>query len=95
VKGGQLYYNSYSYIDHAKVAAKVTSMKGVKWMVSYDDAPEIRHLYEGVNWLRYSIGYSARKHGVGAEAMYFAPSLSVPKLEGLMVELERSSALSL
>lgn len=90
VKGGQLYYDSYSHADHAAVAAKVTAMENVKWMVSYDDAPEIHHLYAGSNWLRYSIGYSARDHGVGSEAMFFHPSLKVPALEGSMVEVARS-----
>ncbi len=93
VKGGQLYYDSYSHSDHAAVAERVTALGGVQWMVSYDDAPEIHKLYAGANWLRYSIGYSARDHGAGSEAMFFNPSLKVPTLEGSMVEVERSPEL--
>lgn len=90
VKGGQLYYDSYSHADHAAVAGQVAALDGVRWMVSYDDAPQIHELYAGANWLRYSIGYSAREHGVGSEAMFFSPSLRIPTLEGSMVEVDRS-----
>jgi len=93
VKGGQLYYDSYSHADHAEVAEKVVSMSAVRWMVSYDDAPEIHELYAGASWLRYSIGYSARSRGVGSEAMFFSPHLKVPDLEGSMVEVERAPEL--
>lgn len=90
VKGGQLYYDSYSHADHAAVAEKVTELEDVRWMVSYDDAPEIHKFYAGEKWLRYSIGYSARDHGVGNEAMFFSSSLKVPALEGSMLEVARS-----
>jgi DNA adenine methylase len=93
VKGGQLYYDAYSHADHASVAGQVTALKGVRWMVSYDDAPQIHNLYAGANWLRYSIGYSARDHGIGSEAVFFSPLLKVPALEGSMVEVGRSPEL--
>ena len=94
VKGGQLYYDFYSHKDHAAVAQKVTTMQGVRWMVSYDDAAEIHDLYKGAHWLRYSIGYSARDHAVGSEAMFFDPVLKVPALEGSMKEVARSMVIA-
>lgn len=93
VKGGQLYYDFYGHGDHAAVASRVTGMTDVKWMVSYDDAPEIHALYSEAAWLRYSIGYSARDHGVGSEAMFFSPLLQVPALEGSMIEVARAPEL--
>jgi hypothetical protein len=58
-------------------------------MVSYDDAAEVHELYAGQRWLRYSIGYSAREHGIGSEAMFFGPTLKVPALAGSMKEVAR------
>lgn len=91
VKGGQLYYDFYGHEDHAAVAKVVTELKNIHWMVSYDDAPEIHKLYDSAQSLRYTIGYSARAHGTGNEAMFFSSGLKIPSVEGSMLEVERSS----
>lgn len=89
VKGGQLYHDFYSHADHAVIAEHVCALRGVNWMVSYDDAPEIHSLYKGSMWLRYSIGYSAREHGAGNEAMFFSDGLRVPSVTKSMAEFAR------
>lgn len=87
VKGGQLYYDFYRPSDHEEVAQSVRKLERCHWLVSYDDAGEVRKLYPRVKSLRYSIGYSAREHAVGTEIMFFAPGLVVPAVTGSMVEL--------
>lgn len=88
-KGPDLYPNFYKPNDHAGVANTVGSLKNVSWIVSYDDVEPISCLYEGRNWLRYTIGYSARECGRGREAMFASPDLCLPPVTGSMVELGR------
>lgn len=90
VKGGQLYYDSYGPKDHELVAEAVRChLQRVSWIVSYDDVAPIRGLYGNESALHYTIGYSARHRGQGAEAMFFSPGLVVPAVKGSMVEISR------
>lgn len=83
VKGRDLYYDYYAHDDHVRVAAYVkTKLKKQKWIVSYDNVPEVLDLYGGVHHIAYNIGYSARKASSGAEVMFFGPGLVVPDLVG-------------
>jgi hypothetical protein len=41
-----------------------------KWIVSYDNVPEIRALYRGARYVVYNIGYSARFAAQGSEVMF-------------------------
>ncbi|WID98191.1 DNA adenine methylase [Bosea vestrisii] len=89
-KGRELYYNFYQHGDHADVAFATHNLQNVHWIVSYDDVGPILDLYRDAPLLRYSIGYSARERGRGTEAMFFSPGLSVPQVQGSMIELSRS-----
>lgn len=89
-KGSQLYYDYYSDKDHLEVAQAVRSMGKVHWLVSYDDVLPIQEMYGGTQALQYTIGYSARNVLRGREAMFFSDGLTVPEVEGSMVELHRA-----
>lgn len=89
-KGRDLYYNYYKHTDHADVAFATHRLRNVSWLVSYDDVTAIHGLYENIGCLRYTIGYSARDRGRGAEAMFFSPGLKIPPVEGSMIELNCS-----
>jgi DNA adenine methylase len=91
-KGSQLYYDFYGNDDHLKVAQAVRSMQNVSWLVSYDDVLPIQEMYSGTPVLQYTIGYSARNVLRGREAMFFSDGLTVPEVEGSMVELHRAGA---
>lgn len=88
-KGRDLYYNFYKHDDHANVAFATHSLRGVKWIVSYDDVIPIHDLYQSDACLQYTIGYSARERGRGAEAMFFSPELVIPPVRGSMIETRR------
>lgn len=88
-KGPDLYYNSYKKNDHFEVAKAIRELTTVPWIVSYDDVVPIHELYDSESWLQYEIGYSARERTRGREAMFFSPGLSIPKVRGSMVELDR------
>lgn len=82
-KGNQLYTNHYKAKDHAKIAQYVSKLKG-KWIVSYDNVPEIVDLYKFVtskNIREFNISYSAAegKNKKGAEIMFFANESLIPK----------------
>lgn len=91
-KGPELYYNFYKQDDHAGVARAVRQLKEVSWIVSYDDVSPIHSLYSSESWLQYKIGYSARQHMQGREAMFFSSGLKIPAVQRSMVETARWSA---
>jgi DNA adenine methylase len=79
VKGERrLYANYYDASDHAAIARAIARLKR-HWIVSYDQAPEIRALYAKYRSLRYSLRYSASTTRAGDEVMFFSNALSIPK----------------
>lgn len=82
-KGRDLYYDFYQREDHQRVAEFVTTkLVRQRWIVSYDNAPEIRKLYKGCQRIGYSLGYSARSATEGTEVMFFSDSMQVCPLVG-------------
>jgi DNA adenine methylase len=84
VKGRDLYYDFYKPEDHAEVADFVTTtMFQHRWIVSYDNAPEIRALYRGFQRIVYDIGYSAGPTSPeGREVMFFSDGMRVCPMVG-------------
>jgi len=81
VKGQQLLYtNYYKPKDHAEIAALVNGLE-CKWIVSYDNVPEISQLYEGLPNRDYDISYSAQERYAGSEMMFFSPDLRLPAVD--------------
>ena len=87
VKGRELYYDFYKPEDHAAVAACVRDrLLRQQWIVSYDNVPAIRQLYEGECYMTYDIGYSASETSKrGSEVMFFNKRLKIPALVGPIV----------
>lgn len=92
-KGRQLYYDFYEADDHASIASTVQSLEETNWIVSYDDVRPIHDLYESVEWMQYTINYSARNKLRGREVMFFSQDLIVPEIQKPMKELERGDGL--
>jgi DNA adenine methylase len=84
VKGRGLYRNFYDHSDHLAIA-KALRPRSFKhpWLVSYDNAPEIRDMYEGKMELSYGLSYSAQERYLGDEVMYFRQGLKVPAAASL------------
>jgi DNA adenine methylase len=78
VKGERLYDNFYNHSDHEKICDAVAGMKD-PWVVSYDAAPEIMHMYSECRSLLYSMPYSASTRTRGSEVMFSAPGLVMPE----------------
>lgn len=78
-QGHRLYENHYSPVDHARVARMVKTGLRTKWIVSYDNHPEIRKAYAGCRRMVYSLPYSAGDKYEGSEVMFFSHDLRIPK----------------
>lgn len=77
LRGPELYRNHYVHEDHAELAQEVRTIKQ-SWMVTYDDAPEIRSLYENLPIYKHLLNYTAQVKRVGAEILVLDPRLSAP-----------------
>ena len=81
LKGGALYYDSYTHNDHIEIAKLLTQVeRRQKWIVSYDNVSAIRKIYAGCRRVEYSLTYSAREARKGREVMFFCDPLTVPDL---------------
>jgi len=75
VKGSKLYLNSYLHSDHEALARKLKEMQDFKWVLTYDDVPEIRQLYDFVQCQPFDIKYSVQAVRQGRELFFMSPAL--------------------
>ena len=76
VKGAGLYRNFYKHDDHAKIARLLGSTRFRRsWLVSYDDAAEIRSMYAFARSFSYGLNYTAQRRYKGSEVMFFSERL--------------------
>lgn len=59
-KGKALYLNSYEHEDHKSISSLIQKRHPQKWIVSYDNVPAIRSMYDKCQRVEYSLFYSAR-----------------------------------
>lgn len=76
-KGPELYTNYYQPDDHAKLARQVAGLMR-RWIVTYDDVPEIRSLYANCPMYVSRLNYYAQIKRVGAELLIGRPGLTMP-----------------
>ncbi len=82
LKGQSLYMNSYEPSDHKEVSDRIKKIKNAKWIVSYDNVPQIQALYKDKNVQKKNyyfthIAYEPRK---GEEVLFFSKDLIVPRI---------------
>ena len=76
-KGQQLYRNAYEPEDHAKIAQKVLALE-TPWVVTYDNVPDLRALYDGVDCEEFNITYSTHYARPRATEILFHSGLILP-----------------
>ncbi len=74
--GGSLYLNAFTHRDHADLAEIVRAYPSGNWIVTYDDAPYIRRLYDGESVQSYALYYSAHKAVRSTELAVLSPSVA-------------------
>jgi len=81
VKGQDLYRNFYCHDDHVEIMQELNSSKIKNWIVSYDNASEIRRLYKNFRMIEYSLQYTAQQKKIGEEVMIFSNEICIPNIE--------------
>ena len=76
-KGPDLYTNFYRPEDHSALAKAIRTIKR-RWMVTYDDAVEIRKIYASYPTYTSALNYSAQEKKVGSELLVLDPAVIVP-----------------
>ena len=95
VKGQELLYvNYYGPSDHETIADLMQHINQ-KWIVSYDDVPEIRLLYKKYRLLAYKLHYTAQNKYKGKEILFFCPSLKIPSVKNPQkVKVQKNKSVS-
>lgn len=87
VKGQGLYRNFYVHDDHVKIRQALDQITS-KWIVSYDNCPEIKQIYSGYYQEDYELNYSAYYKTKGSEVMIYADTVSPVKIPSKQLDLE-------
>jgi DNA adenine methylase len=81
LKASSLYMNHYEDESHKAVSEKIKSIKNIKWIVSYDNVPEIKALYSDCLKKEYSFNHTAYKIRNGKEILFFSQTLKQPQID--------------
>lgn len=79
VKGQGLYQNHYIHEDHKEISDLIKNKVKQHWVVSYDNAPEVKKLYSTHRQLEFSLNYSAKNYYKGTEVMVFKNGMQTPE----------------
>lgn len=77
-KAGSLYLNSFTISDHCALAACLNRIHDSKWVLTYDNVPQVSELYSERRRLLVSLNYSAYRVMKAKEVMVISDSLSDP-----------------
>lgn len=81
LKASTLYMNHYEDKNHKKVSDKIKSIQNIKWIVSYDNVPEIQKLYAECPKKEFSFKHTAYEIREGKEIMFFSENIEQPEME--------------
>ncbi|MCK9331041.1 MAG: DNA adenine methylase [Candidatus Cloacimonetes bacterium] len=79
LKGESLYVNFYKHKDHQEISELIKNIEDIRWIVSYDDVPEIKEMYKGFEIKEYSFFHTAYKARRGNEVLVFSDNLKFSK----------------
>ena len=82
-KGKELYTNFFNENDHRRIADSISKNIACNWIVTYDNTPEIIHLYQGHTIKKYDLNYSLAKKGIASELIIFKTLESCPSESAL------------
>lgn len=82
-KGPELYCSFYQHADHERLAKIIRRLRR-PWMLTYDDTPEIRSLYQGLPAATKELTYYAQVKRTGVELLVLRPGLIPPEETALL-----------
>lgn len=74
-KAGSLYMNSFSAKDHERLANCLNRLSDRRWLLTYDDVPQVADLYSERRREQFSLNYSAHRVLKASELMVFSDGL--------------------
>ncbi|EIT89086.1 DNA adenine methylase [Parascardovia denticolens IPLA 20019] len=88
VQGKNLYKTFATDSIHQMMAARLLTDHPWKWILTYDEAPEINRLYSAgkINRFEYEITYSANKRGNYKEFMFADPRLTMESFDNVNLQ---------
>lgn len=81
LKANSLYMNYYEAFNHKIVSDKIKSIKEIRWIVSYDNVPQIQILYSDCLKKEFSFKHTAYKAKIGKELLFWSNNVIVPEIE--------------
>ena len=85
LKGASLYMNHYKQNDHKILADKIRKIKNARWLVTYDNVPQINDIYSSNKSRKYMLYHSVYRTHKGKEIMIFSNNLKRIPTKELMV----------
>lgn len=76
-KGRSLYASFYNPEDHSAVSQSVLRLER-PWILTYDNTPEIAHLYKARRQFGFDVNYSVQTKRVGTELLVASKGLIMP-----------------
>ncbi|WP_331711503.1 DNA adenine methylase [Sphingomonas melonis] len=76
-KGSSLYTSFYDRDDHQAVSQTVLGLDR-PWVLTYDNVPEISHLYKARRQYAFDVSYSVQTKRVGTELLVASKGLKLP-----------------
>lgn len=76
-KGSSLYTSFYGKDDHLAVSQAVLGLDR-PWVLTYDNVPEISHLYKARRQFNFDVSYSVQTKRVGTELLIASKGLKLP-----------------
>ncbi|MDQ0149159.1 DNA adenine methylase [Eubacterium multiforme] len=72
-QGSNLYVNFYKHEDHVKLSNKIKELDhNHKWIVTYDNSPEIFDIYKDFSFIQYPLKYTVEKKYFGVEVLFYS-----------------------
>ena len=78
-KGKQLYMNFFEFEEHKRIERVIRNSVECDWIVTYDDASEIREIYASYPVMLYDLNYSVSKKCKTSELMIFKSNIPIPR----------------
>jgi DNA adenine methylase len=77
-KAGSLYLNAFDASDHVALAECLSKVEKARWILTYDNVPQVPILYADFRQRLFSLSYSAHRVMKASEVMVFSDSLAIP-----------------
>ena len=77
-KGYQLYMNFFDYKDHVRIEKLISGLMNCDWLITYDNEPEIKKIYEKHCIRKFELNYCVAKKRKGQELLIFKDASMIP-----------------